>query len=169
MLSLSAFFARRLLRGIMKNTQKSTPKYEKLGVGGKFCRSSGMPKVANQKRLFKKQNKYPIYMKFLNFKYQNRHPSSPEAPKKHKRAFRSVYDVLEVDISASQTLIRKMYLKKLTTAHPDKGGSLENFLLVQEAYKVLSSPELKELYDSQGSLLFGLFPHFVQLPSYLNP
>lgn len=45
------------------------------------------------------------------------------------------YEVLEVSPNASQDEIKAAYRQKLHTAHPDKGGSEEEFAELQKAYK----------------------------------
>jgi HSP20 family protein len=60
------------------------------------------------------------------------------------------YKLLQVDPEADKLVIKSTYytiLNKLHT-HPDKGGDEEKTKLINEAYQVLSSSELRRQYDS---------------------
>jgi len=58
------------------------------------------------------------------------------------------YKVLEVSRDADARTIKKAYKKKAKSAHPDKGGSEEQMAAVNEAYEVLSKPELRQRFDN---------------------
>lgn len=71
------------------------------------------------------------------------------------------YDILGIDINASQSDIKKAYFAKSKEYHPDrhvtnkdadKKKSEKMFLNVQKAYELLSDPDLKEEYDKK---MFG--------------
>lgn len=49
--------------------------------------------------------------------------------------------------------IRRQYLKLARKFHPDKGGSVEQFAPLAEAYSVLSNAENKRAYDARLALL----------------
>ncbi|KAF8834839.1 hypothetical protein BDN67DRAFT_998774 [Paxillus ammoniavirescens] len=77
------------------------------------------------------------------------------------------YKVLGVARDADAKTIKKAYRKAVMTAHPDKGGSEAKMAAVNEAYEVLSKPELRQRFDngddpndpnSQGGNPFGGFP-----------
>jgi Ferredoxin len=57
----------------------------------------------------------------------------------------SPYAILDVSESADADEIRTAYRSKIKGAHPDRGGSIEEFVLVKEAYEeamhVLQSPD----------------------------
>jgi HSP20 family protein len=59
------------------------------------------------------------------------------------------YKVLQVDPEADPLIIKNAYYTILNQlkCHPDKGGDLENAKLINEAYHILSSAELREEYD----------------------
>lgn len=61
--------------------------------------------------------------------------------------FKDYYEILGVDINATEEEIKKAYRKKAKEHHPDKGGDAEVFQEVQEAYEVLSDPEKRQKYD----------------------
>lgn len=63
---------------------------------------------------------------------------------------RELYDVLGVEPSASQEEIRRAYRKLALRNHPDKGGDPEKFKEISSAYKVLSNPEKRSVYDGYG-------------------
>ena len=54
---------------------------------------------------------------------------------------KTYYQILEVPTTASQTSIKKNYLKLAKIYHPDvyKGADQHRFTKIQEAYKVLSN------------------------------
>ena len=60
-----------------------------------------------------------------------------------------LYSALGVSPVASQQEIRKAYLKRVVTEHPDKGGTRDNFDLIQQAYDILSSAEKRSRYDEK--------------------
>ena len=57
------------------------------------------------------------------------------------------YEVLAIPNDADEGLIRKSYRKLALQHHPDKGGSAEDFRLIQEAYETLSDPVERRWYD----------------------
>ncbi|EJD00714.1 TPR-like protein [Fomitiporia mediterranea MF3/22] len=58
------------------------------------------------------------------------------------------YKVLGVPRDADERTIKKAYRKAAKTAHPDKGGSEDKMAAVNEAYEVLSNPELRTRFDN---------------------
>ncbi|KAI0059331.1 TPR-like protein [Artomyces pyxidatus] len=58
------------------------------------------------------------------------------------------YKVLGVSRDADEKTIKKAYRKATMTAHPDKGGSEAKMAVVNEAYEVLSDPELRQRFDN---------------------
>ncbi|KAI0751839.1 hypothetical protein C8Q80DRAFT_1231438 [Daedaleopsis nitida] len=58
------------------------------------------------------------------------------------------YKVLGVARDADAKTIKKAYRKAVLIAHPDKGGSEQKMATVNEAYEVLSDPELRQRYDN---------------------
>lgn len=63
---------------------------------------------------------------------------------------RSLYDELGVDPKADASAIERAYRRRAQRAHPDKGGSTEEFHAVQLAYDVLSDEERRKRYDETG-------------------
>jgi len=62
-----------------------------------------------------------------------------------------LYSVLGVSRNADDGEIRKSYRKLCLTAHPDKGGSAEEFQKIQRAYEILSDGQKRQIYDQTGS------------------
>jgi DnaJ family protein A protein 2 len=58
------------------------------------------------------------------------------------------YKILGLNKNASQEDIKKRYRKLALEHHPDKGGDLEKFRQIQEAYEVLSNDNKKQEYDN---------------------
>jgi len=48
---------------------------------------------------------------------------------------RTWWEILEVSKSASPEIVRQAYLSKIKKAHPDAGGSHEQFIQIQKAYE----------------------------------
>lgn len=62
------------------------------------------------------------------------------------------YETLGVAHDASADDIKRAYRRKAMEHHPDRdGGSAERAAEVNEAYRVLSDPELRARYDATGS------------------
>lgn len=71
------------------------------------------------------------------------------------------YQILEIrkESNPTEKEIRKQYLQLSKKYHPDKNNNddpeiEEKFLLISEAYEVLSDEELKSLYDQHGQKAF---------------
>lgn len=63
----------------------------------------------------------------------------------------TLYEILGVDEAANERDIKKAYRKLAHKYHPDRdGGDAEKFRQVQEAYDVLSDPEMRARYDETG-------------------
>lgn len=64
------------------------------------------------------------------------------------------YDLLGVDIAATDMEIKKAYRKKSILEHPDKNrndpAATERFQAISEAYQVLSDKNLRANYDKSG-------------------
>ncbi|KAG0698939.1 hypothetical protein DFH29DRAFT_990946 [Suillus ampliporus] len=58
------------------------------------------------------------------------------------------YKVLGVARDADAKTIKKAFRKAAMTAHPDKGGSESKMAEVNEAYEVLTNPELRQRFDN---------------------
>lgn len=63
---------------------------------------------------------------------------------------RSFYDELGVDKYADAGAIERAYRRRAQRAHPDKGGSTEEFHAVQLAYDTLSDEGKRKRYDETG-------------------
>ena len=58
------------------------------------------------------------------------------------------YKVLGISRTATQDDIKRSYKKLVLQHHPDKGGDIEYFRLIQEAYEVLSNQNNRDNYNS---------------------
>ncbi|RDB30413.1 DnaJ subfamily C member 3 [Hypsizygus marmoreus] len=58
------------------------------------------------------------------------------------------YKVLGVSRDADTKTIKKAFRTAAKTAHPDKGGSEAKMATVNEAYEVLTNPELRQRFDN---------------------
>lgn len=63
----------------------------------------------------------------------------------------TLYDDLGVDRSADTETIKRAYRKKARKAHPDAGGSPEEFRALSLAYDTLSDADKRARYDETGS------------------
>jgi len=60
------------------------------------------------------------------------------------------YKVLGVKRKATKDEIKEAYKDLAKKHHPDVGGDEEKFKKINDAYQILSNPELKEQYDRTG-------------------
>ncbi|KAJ2935581.1 hypothetical protein H1R20_g1514, partial [Candolleomyces eurysporus] len=58
------------------------------------------------------------------------------------------YKILGVDRAADDKTIKKAFRKAAKLAHPDKGGSEAKMAALNEAYEVISNPELRSRFDA---------------------
>jgi len=77
---------------------------------------------------------------------------------------KDLYELLEIEKTATDAEIKKAFKTKARILHPDKGGDPEKvldmkhsynlkfsqFKEVNEAYEILSDPEKREIYDKSG-------------------
>lgn len=61
-----------------------------------------------------------------------------------------LYHILGVRRNATKATIRKAYLRKAKTMHPDQGGDAEEFKKLNHAYQVLYDDARRERYDNTG-------------------
>jgi len=61
-----------------------------------------------------------------------------------------LYELLGIDSSASKADIKKAYHKMAKEHHPDKGGDVDTFKSIQQAFEVLSDPDKRQRYDMHG-------------------
>ncbi|KAF6258255.1 DnaJ-like protein [Scenedesmus sp. NREL 46B-D3] len=60
------------------------------------------------------------------------------------------YELLGVSPSATADELKKAHRKLALQHHPDKGGDVEVFKEINEAYDVLKDPEKRRIYDEYG-------------------
>ena len=72
-------------------------------------------------------------------------------PSQNNNKKRNYYEILNVEKNSTASEIKKQYLKLAIILHPDKGGSESDFKELSEAYKILSDPEKRKLYDNYGT------------------
>lgn len=66
--------------------------------------------------------------------------------------FQDYYAILEIPFDASDTAIRKAYLKQATLWHPDKNpghNTHDKMALINEAYVILHDPETRTRYNKE--------------------
>src|SRR5262245_54078934 len=61
------------------------------------------------------------------------------------------YAILGVSSTASFDEIRAAYGRRCRDCHPDRGGTHEQMVLINEAWVVLSNPETRRRYDEVRS------------------
>ena len=57
------------------------------------------------------------------------------------------YSTLGLDRNASEDAIKKAYRKMAMQHHPDRGGDEKKFKEIEEAYRTLSDPQKKQMFD----------------------
>jgi len=89
-----------------------------------------------------------------------------------------LYQILELETSATEDEIKRAYKKLALKYHPDKNPNQEErFKEISTAYNILSDPEKKEIYDTYGEEgltfldngMFGDGELFKVLPLLENP
>lgn len=60
------------------------------------------------------------------------------------------YRILGIEKNASEEEIKTAYRKLAKCHHPDKGGDAKKFLKINDAHKLLSTPEVRRIYDQHG-------------------
>ena len=77
------------------------------------------------------------------------------------------YDILGISPDATENQIKKGYYKAARQWHPDKNQSdpqaEEKFKLVSDAYKCLSDPEKRKIYDERGKDAFKEYEQGAQI------
>lgn len=68
----------------------------------------------------------------------------------------TLYEDLGASPASSASELRQAYLRRLASAHPDKGGSEGAFHRVQAAYAVLSDADERAAYDERLALAAGM-------------
>ncbi|MGA3180223.1 MAG: J domain-containing protein [Verrucomicrobiota bacterium] len=58
------------------------------------------------------------------------------------------YQTLGIRSDADLDAIKRAYRKRAMECHPDRGGSHEAMLLINEAFQILSNPETRSRYDA---------------------
>ncbi|EGC31906.1 hypothetical protein DICPUDRAFT_57437 [Dictyostelium purpureum] len=95
----------------------------------------------------------------------------------NKHRYPELYNYLECPTDASPSTIKEQYRKLSLVCHPDRGGSNEKMIQINEAYIILSDIEKRKLYDIFGSSsLTNWFSFYSRisstlkefLPSFLN-
>ena len=94
----------------------------------------------------------PKYKRASPPKYKPASPPKykPVTPPKYKPVTppkKSCYSILNIPPNAPLKDIRKAFMRASQKHHPDKGGKKEKFQEINEAYQILSDPELKHFYD----------------------
>ena len=64
----------------------------------------------------------------------------------------NLYFILNCEENSTLDEIKKNYKKLIHLNHPDKGGKIEEFLKIQNAFKILNFPLTKKIFDKFGSI-----------------
>lgn len=63
-----------------------------------------------------------------------------------------LYALIGVERTASAAEIRKAYRRRAKCAHPDGGGSIEEFTMLSKALSVLTDERRRKIYDETGRI-----------------
>ena len=64
----------------------------------------------------------------------------------------NLYFILNCEENSTLDEIKKNYKKLVHLNHPDKGGKIEEFLKIQNAFKILNFPLTKKIFDKFGTI-----------------
>jgi DnaJ family protein A protein 2 len=85
------------------------------------------------------------------------------------------YQILGVDQNANASQLKNAYKKLAVIHHPDKGGDVEMFKKINNAYDTLSDPDKRRIYDHEGMFAeqLGRSPgtrgaHYNPFPSFFG-
>lgn len=67
------------------------------------------------------------------------------------------YQILQIPKTATQQEIKKSYRRLAMIHHPDKGGDIDKFKEIKQAYEILSNPQPKNVPFSLFGSLFDIF------------
>lgn len=73
----------------------------------------------------------------------------------------NLYNTLDIRENCTTEEVKRAYKKMAVKYHPDKGGDPYMFNKVQEAYKILSYPLTKKIYDTFGTRSLKLVKEIV--------
>lgn len=59
----------------------------------------------------------------------------------------SAYEILKVEVTATEDDLRRAYRLRLRQTHPDTGGDAAQFVLVQRAWEQVGTPQARAAYD----------------------
>lgn len=63
----------------------------------------------------------------------------------------NLYQILELNNNANLNEIKKQYKKLCLKYHPDKNGDKDKFILINQAYEILSNDETRKIYDDNNN------------------
>lgn len=65
---------------------------------------------------------------------------------------KNLYSILGVKKNATGEIIKKAHRRLIKKHHPDKNGGQpsKKFLDIQKAYEILSTPQMRDMYDEHG-------------------
>ena len=104
-------------------------------------------------RLKQQINEYSKDVDAIKFKSIKAKPLKQEAELERltNEKFYNPYDVLQLDVAATEDEIKKQYRKLTRKYHPDKNPEFrEKFTEITEAYEILSDSKKRRVYDTKG-------------------
>ncbi|KAI4838729.1 DnaJ protein [Plasmodium brasilianum] len=76
--------------------------------------------------------------------------------KKNCKISKCLYSYLDVAYNCSKEEIKKSYKDKIKVYHPDKGGSMQEFLELKLSYDILNDDKKRKMYDKYGHSIIEL-------------
>jgi hypothetical protein len=103
----------------------------------------GLARLARVRRCTPRGSKFRIGLELVDRKEEKNQPGDED--------FVNYYELLQISSTAEQETIHRVYRILVSRYHPDNRdtGDSEKFLLLKQAYEVLSDPQTRAMFDNE--------------------